>query len=218
LNTNIHRKSYCVVIGGLNLDNSGFLLTLNISSGDSNPGQIHRSPGGVGRNIAREPIATWVWDVELMTMVGDSSSWDRLISRTEKLGISLAHSPRIKKAPLSVYLCILGRDGDLVGAVADMRAMEKMQIHQLQARKFLLDSAEAIVVDGNIPQDCIEWIAMNYGRLEYEDKQHISCINKGSRDSSASHRPLLIADPVSTKRRKNSSRALENSTWQAEYK
>ena len=198
MNTNIHRKSYCVVIGGLNLDIQAFCYS-EYQPGDSNPGQIHRSPGGVGRNIAENLLRLGL-DVELMTMVGDSSSWDRLISRTEKLGISLAHSPRIKKAPLSVYLCILGRDGDLVGAVADMRAMEKMQIHQLQARKFLLDSAEAIVVDGNIPQDCIEWIAMNYGRLEYEDKQHISCINKGSRDSSASHRPLLIADPVSTKK------------------
>jgi len=39
LNTNIHRKSYCVVIGGLNLDIQAF-ATLNISLVTQIPGKF----------------------------------------------------------------------------------------------------------------------------------------------------------------------------------
>ncbi len=193
-----HRKPYCVVVGGLNLDIQAF-CSFDYRPEDSNPGQIHRSLGGVGRNIAENLVRLGL-DVELITVVGDSSSWDGLVSRTEKLGISLAHSLRIKEAPLSVYLCILDRDGNLMGAVADMSAIDEMQIHDLEAQKPLLDFAKAIVVDGNIPKDCIEWIAENYGVLEDEKKPHISSIKQKSQEPDAISRPLLIADPVSTKK------------------
>ncbi|HPG96687.1 MAG TPA: PfkB family carbohydrate kinase, partial [Rectinema sp.] len=99
------KKPYCVVVGGLNLDIQAF-CSFEYQPKDSNPGQIHRSLGGVGRNIAENLVRLGL-NVELITVVGDSSSWDGLVSRTEKLGISLAHSLRIKEAPLSVYLCIL---------------------------------------------------------------------------------------------------------------
>ena len=193
-----HRKPYCVIVGGLNLDIQAF-CNFEYQPEDSNPGQIHRSLGGVGRNIA-ENLFRLGLDVELITVVGDSSSWDRLVFSTEKLGIGLAHSPRIVKAPLSVYLCILDRYGNLMGAVADMRAIEEMKIHDLEVQKPLLDFAEAIVVDGNIPKDCIEWIAANYGILEDEKKSHISYKKQRSQEPNAISRPLLIADPVSTKK------------------
>jgi hypothetical protein len=87
-----------------------------------------------------------------------------------------------------------------MGAVADMRAIEEMKIHDLEVQKPLLDFAEAIVVDGNIPKDCIEWIAANYGILEDEKKSHISYKKQRSQEPNAISRPLLIADPVSTKK------------------
>ncbi len=183
LQTESESQPYCVVVGGVNIDIQAFCLA-PYSMKDSNPGYVKRSIGGVGRNIAENLVRLGL-HTEMITVLGDSSGWERLASHIEQTGIGLAYSPCLPGVPLPTYLCILERDGSLVGAVADMRAIEHMLIEHLDERKTLLDNAAAIIVDGNIPQASIEWIAARYG-VRRDEK------NK------APQRPLIIADPVSS--------------------
>lgn len=143
-------EPYCVVIGGTNIDIQGFCNAAHIEK-DSNPGVITRSLGGVGRNIAENLVRLGV-RTELITVLGNSPAWEALISRIEHLGIGVSHSPRLADVPLPMYLCILERDGGLVSAVADMRAIERLQIEHLENQDSLLRKAACIIIDGNLPK------------------------------------------------------------------
>jgi pseudouridine kinase len=184
-------QPYCVVVGGINIDIQAFCHTQYIMK-DSNPGCVKRCVGGVGRNIAENLVRLGL-HTEMITVLGDSTGWKRLIAHTEHTGIGLDYSPRLPGVPLPTYLCILERDGGLVGAVADMGAVEQMRVEHLKEQQALLDGAAAIIVDGNIPQACIEWLAARYGTngsrnalIDILDRNH------------AVQRPLLAADPVSS--------------------
>ncbi|MEN6318794.1 MAG: PfkB family carbohydrate kinase [Syntrophaceae bacterium] len=185
-------KPYCVVVGGINIDIQAFCHSEYIER-DSNPGYIKRSLGGVGRNIAENLVRLGL-QTEMITILGDSPGWKKLISHTEHAGIGLGHSPCLPTVPLPTYLCILERDGGLVGAVADMRAIEQMQIDHLEKQKPLLDEAAAIIVDGNIPQTCIEWLAERYNANGDRASFNVNTAHK-NRDAT---KPLLVADPVSS--------------------
>ena len=64
-------KKYVVVIGAANIDIGGTPYKPLIP-GDSNPGVIKMSYGGVGRNIAHN-LALLGVDVELVTAAGDDT-------------------------------------------------------------------------------------------------------------------------------------------------
>jgi len=176
-----HREPYCVVIGGINLDVQGFSHKEFIL-GDSNPGTVRNAFGGVGRNIA-ENLAALGMRTELITMLGESAEWQDLIRHTEIRGISLQHSPHMKGISMPTYLCVLDNAGNLVGAVADMDAIDNLNIEHLERHLALLDHASAIVIDGNVPQSCIECVVARYNYARPE-------------------RPFLVADPVSTAKAK----------------
>ena len=55
----LKEKDYVLVIGGANMDIQGFPQK-QLISGDSNPGTVKVSCGGVGRNIA-EKWPGWIW-------------------------------------------------------------------------------------------------------------------------------------------------------------
>jgi pseudouridine kinase len=176
-----HREPYCVVIGGINIDVQGFSHKKFIL-GDSNPGTVKKAFGGVGRNIA-ENLTALGMRTELITIIGEGAEWQNLIRHTEAKGIGLQHCPRMEGISIPTYLCVLDNAGNLVGAVADMNALDNLRTEHLEEQIELLDCASAIVIDGNIPQSCIEWIVERYHDARPE-------------------RPFLVADPVSATKAK----------------
>lgn len=200
-------EPYCVVIGGINIDIQGFCNAAHIEK-DSNPGVITRNLGGVGRNIA-ENLVRLGMRTELITVLGNSPSWDALISRIEHLGISLSHSPRLADVPLPTYLCILERDGGLVSAVADMRAIEKLQIEHLESQDSLLRKAACIIVDGNLPKVCIEWIAHQYHAANHQNERSISKIQDSTKQGNV-FISRDFADSAEKIQDKNGDRGLKN--------
>lgn len=198
----------CIVLGGINLDIQGFagsrggdraeetgssqrFLPRDPILHDSNPGRVHRTPGGVGRNIA-ENLARLELCPQLVTVVGTGASWRSLIRHTRTLGIGLDWSIRIPRAPLPVYLCILQADGGLHTAISDMRALEALTPERLEPLLLQLASADCLVVDANLPQPTIAWIAANFGRQRGSRGSPL-----GTELSDGMRRPLLVADTVS---------------------
>jgi pseudouridine kinase len=164
-----------VVVGGMNVDIQAACL-LPYRAGDSNPGSFSRSPGGVGRNIA-ENLARLGARVELVTVMGDDEYSTWLEHSCASVGIGLAAALRLQNSPASQYLCILDTDGSLAGAVAAMEAIDLLSPQRLEERAALLDSADLIMVDANVPEASILWLAARYPR--------------------GTKRPLLGFDPVS---------------------
>ena len=150
-----------VVVGGINMDiqarSSGPLLL-----GDSNPGQVTWSPGGVGRNIAENLVALGL-RVELVTVLGDDLLSRELEASCARVGLGLAGALRVPGCRASQYLCLLDSDGRLAGAVAAMESFDRLLPAVLAERASLLDSATLIVVDANIPEASIGWLARRYG-------------------------------------------------------
>jgi pseudouridine kinase len=56
------------------------------------------------------------------------------------------------------YLVVLDRNGELISAINDMRAIESLSVAQLEKAADSLRAADMLVADCNIEVDCLEWI------------------------------------------------------------
>ena len=80
---------YAVVIGGANMDICGCSHD-NLRIGDSNPGRVRTSAGGVGRNIA-ENLARLGTDTRLLSAVGNDQYGHHLLDVTQRAGVVGVH-------------------------------------------------------------------------------------------------------------------------------
>lgn len=159
-----------VVIGGANLDIVGHSFKPLVSR-DSNPGFVRRSAGGVGRNAA-ENLARLGIETALVTAFGNDSAAHEVSERCEAVGVDLSGSIRVE-LPGSLYLAILDEGGEMALALSDMRALDRLTPQVLEERRELIDGAQLLVCDANLPAETLGWIA-------------------------SEARPPILFDPVST--------------------
>jgi len=150
-------KPYVVVIGGANIDIGGQAFEPLVLK-DSNPGTISMKLGGVGRNIAHN-MSLLGLHVCFITAFGEDVYAAKIASSCNELGIDSSPSMHVQHGFTSTYLFIEGKDGDMEAAIADMALYEQITPEFLQTREYLLQEAQVIVVDTNIPENSIAWIA-----------------------------------------------------------
>ena len=144
------------VIGGANVDitaTSGEAFRV----GDSNPGSVQVSWGGVARNIAHN-LAYLGDEVELLTIFGGGLFGPVIAASCKDLGIGIAHSEIAPEGTNSFVVSINNADGELVGGVADMNATEGMTPQWLSARQEAINSADAVVADANNSAASLAWL------------------------------------------------------------
>ncbi len=146
-----------IVIGGANVDIGGHSTSLLIQ-GDSNPGSISQSPGGVGRNIA-ENLARLGENVHLISPIGLDQRGDWLIEKTRLSGVNTHNVLRHDTLPTGTYLSISNENGELQAAIADMRIIDTLDEAKLDSKQALLKSAYRIIVDANLPENLINWLS-----------------------------------------------------------
>ncbi len=162
---------YAVVVGGVNMDIGG-VSAAPLVPADSNPGAVRMSLGGVGRNIAHN-MALLGLDVRLLTAFGDDLYAQRIAASCGELGIDISRSLQVSGGRTSTYLFIADEKGEMELALSDMDIYRHITPAFLAARTALLQNAQLVVVDANIPAEAIAWIA-----------DHVT--------------PPVFADPVST--------------------
>lgn len=150
---------YAVVIGGANMDVGGRSAAPLVPS-DSNPGTVEMSLGGVGRNIAHN-MALLGCDVRFLTALGGDLYARKIAESCGELGIDLSQALSLPDERTSTYLFLSGPDGDMAMAVNDMTIYGHITPAYLRSQKALLDSAQLIVVDANIPEASIAWLCEN---------------------------------------------------------
>ena len=144
------------VVGGVNIDIGG-VSRAPLVPGDSNPGSVRLSLGGVGRNIAHNLSLLGV-DVRLLTALGEDLWASRIEGSCALLGIELQGSLIVPGASTSAYLYIAGPEGDMALAVSDMDIYTRLTPAALEPRLDWLRHAEAVVLDANLPAGSIEWL------------------------------------------------------------
>ncbi len=146
-----------VVVGAANMDLSGTPFA-RLRPGDSNPGRIRLSPGGVGRNIA-ENLVRLGCDVSLLTLLGDDLYGSMIRSSCIATGIDMSLALTDSEAATSAYLCINGPEGDLHVAVSDMAIADRMLPSLLKPLLPELNRVDLVVLDANLPETTLIWLS-----------------------------------------------------------
>ena len=151
--------TYVVVVGGVNIDIGGRPFS-NLIAEDSNPGTVTTSLGGVGRNIAHNMSLLDV-DVRLLTAYGDDANGQRVAASCSELGIDLSSALLVPGASTSTYLYIANADGDMAMAINDMEICKKITPSYLASKLSILNNAQVVVFDTNIPAESVAYLANN---------------------------------------------------------
>ena len=151
--------SYAVVVGGVNVDIGGRSFAPLVEA-DSNPGRVSVSLGGVGRNIAHN-MSLLGLDVRLLTAYGDDLHGERVAASCSELGIDLSHALRVPGGTTSTYLDLTDPAGEMALAVSDMSICSKITPAYLAANLPILQNAQVVVADTNIPAESLRYLAEN---------------------------------------------------------
>ncbi len=149
--------AYIAVVGGVNIDVGG-RSRAPLTAGDSNPGVIRSSLGGVGRNIAHN-LALLGTEVRLVTALGGDDGARRVRESCRALGIDLGFSLSFPEAVTSGYLYISGPDGDMALALSDMEIYDRLTPDALAPVLPMLNGAALVVLDANLPVPCLDFLA-----------------------------------------------------------
>ena len=151
--------TYAVVVGGVNIDICG-KSNAPLVAGDSNPGSVSMSLGGVGRNIAHN-LTLMGTDVRMLTAYGDDLHGQKIAASCSELGIDLSHALRLSDEATSTYLYITNEAGEMALAVSDMSVCQRITPTYLASNLPLLQHAQVIVCDANLPQESLVYLAEN---------------------------------------------------------
>jgi pseudouridine kinase len=145
------------VVGAANVDIGGF-SSCTLVGGDSNPGRIRTSLGGVGRNIALN-LAHLGCGVELITALGGDVYADRIRDDCARRGVGLTYAMSFPDAFTSTYLFIADERGDMALAINDMSIHERLTASALLPALPWLNQMDLVVIDANLPREAIEMLA-----------------------------------------------------------
>ncbi|OMH34029.1 hypothetical protein BGP75_11810 [Motiliproteus sp. MSK22-1] len=158
----LNDEPYVVVIGGANMDIQG-TSQQSLVEGDSNPGSVVQTPGGVGRNIA-ENLARLGVDVRLIVALGRDRNGEQLLQQTEMAGVDCSPSFHFNGCSSS-YLSVMNQQGELVAAVSDMAIVDNLTPECLSQRSSLINNASALVLDTNLPAATLEFLLREYSHI-----------------------------------------------------
>ena len=138
-----------LVIGSASIDTKGHVHHA-ITPGNSMPGDIRSSVGGVARNVA-ENLARLGIRTLLLSAVGQDGSGRRLLTQAEASGIDVSQVIQSSEHHTAAYVTILAKTGMPFVAVDDMAAMEDITPSYVYSKRRWFRDASMIVLDANLP-------------------------------------------------------------------
>ncbi len=123
----------------------------------TNDADVHRSAGGVSRNVAHQ-LALLGIPVQLISVFGNDGEGDWLKTICSYSGIKL-DAAITTNTLTGKYTGILNYDGSLFTALITHAALELITPEHLQKHYDLLKDAAFIVGDANISVEAVEWLS-----------------------------------------------------------
>ena len=150
------KKRKAAVIGALNVDIGGIPEAAFVP-GDSIPGRVRVSLGGVGWNIARD-LSCLGLSTSFISLLGEDMHADAIRRDAEEFGVDIARC-RWMSSENNRYLYISGRGGELSAAVNDMRLCAAMDEAFGAGCLAVLPGCDVVVADANLPPETLRVIA-----------------------------------------------------------
>ena len=149
-------NEYIAVAGGLNIDIGG---TSNkpLLTGDSNPGSVVSSLGGVGRNIAHN-LCLMGRHVSLFTAYGDDQYREMIEDSADVLGLDLSGALCVPHGSTAVYLFLNEPDGNLAVAVNDMQICSLLTPAYFEKHLEKINGAKLLILDANLPEASVVYL------------------------------------------------------------
>ncbi len=145
-----------VVAGGANMDVLG-RADSPLVPGDSIPGNVRISRGGVARNVA-ENLARMGQKACLISAVGDDDMGRRLLQETAFTGVNVDAVACFSGQRTASYVALSSPDGQLALGLNDMRVMDLLTPVWLETHRALLETADVLVLDCNLSEAALGWL------------------------------------------------------------
>ena len=144
------------VVGGANTDICGRPAQALVRH-DSAPGHVSVRHGGVGRNIACD-LARLGLRTRFVTALGDDGFGASVAEGCRSCGVDMSLTRIVPGARSPVYLYLSDEKGEMDAAVSDMEVMAALTPAYLRAHLSELDESDAVVLDGNLPEETIAFL------------------------------------------------------------
>lgn len=148
------------VLGALNIDICG-ASNVPFSSGDSLPGEVRMTLGGVGFNIVRNAAALGA-DCAFFSVLGEDYHAPAIREEAARLGLDIAGCQWVD-ADNCRYLFILDHQGDMTAAVNDMKLTRRMDSAFGKKAGRQMAGAKVAVTEANLPADTLYALAAELG-------------------------------------------------------
>lgn len=146
-----------LIVGGANLDITGNCDN-RLIPGDSNPGSVQSSAGGVGRNIA-ENLARLGFQTTLISALGQDLGREIIRQSCQAANIDCQHLLEFPDETTGTYVAINNQLGALLAAIADMDVTKRLTPAALAEKSEVFARHNHIVTEANLSSASLEWIA-----------------------------------------------------------
>lgn len=147
--------SKTIVIGGINVDFIAKGTTKKLLFGQTNPGSVCQSFGGVGRNIA-DCLSRLGHKPLFISAIGKDSHSDAVLNYCKHMDTSAV--ARLQDQRTATYCAVITESGELSLGLGDMDIHQQIQEQYVSQFVDQLSSASLIVLDGNIPVSTINYV------------------------------------------------------------
>lgn len=144
------------VIGGTNLDLAGS-MTGKYVPGDSIPGKVTVSCGGVAHNVALN-LHLIGHQVRFVTAFGDDPLGTLCVKACREAGLDLSLSQVIEGESGGVYLCVNDPQGEMLCAVVDNDIVNHISAEFLAERMEQINRSAMVVADTNLNSDTLTYL------------------------------------------------------------
>lgn len=146
-----------VCFGAANMDRKAYAHGM-VRAGTSNVVDVETDYGGVARNVAA--VSALLGDkASLVARVGNDAEADSVLSDLAVRGVATEHVSRSVTRRTGSYTALVGSDGEMFVAFADMRIHEEMRPSMLETPGRRLPEAPHWFLDSNLSTETLERIA-----------------------------------------------------------
>lgn len=151
----MNERSDIVVIGGINVDFIAKGNTKTLLFGQTNPGSVCQSFGGVGRNIA-DSLSRIGQSPLFISATGTDSHSEAVFNYCKHMDTSGVI--RLKDQSTATYCAVITESGDLSLGLGDMDIHQKITEQYVSQFENHLSSSTLVCLDGNIPVTTINYV------------------------------------------------------------
>ncbi|CAN9498942.1 unnamed protein product [Ophioblennius macclurei] len=148
-------KSDIVVIGGINVDFIAKGKTKTLHFGQTNPGSVCQSFGGVGRNIA-DSLSRLGHRPLFISATGADSNGDAVFNYCKHMNTSGVS--RLAHQSTATYCAVISESGELSLGLGDMDIHQQITERYVSQFEKQISSATLVCLDGNIPASTINYV------------------------------------------------------------